>query len=136
MTKDQLREYAAIKRELQNTQGRLEELSAAMYAPKAQKLTGTPSAPSPDNAAMELMVIQRQELLDRYLRIMAELAEKLQEVETSISGLASPAREVLRCRYIDGLTWEQVCVKLNYSWRQVHRIHADALEKLKEKGQG
>ena len=53
MTKDQLREYAAIKRELRNTQGRLEELSAAMYAPKAQKLTGTPSAPSPDNAAME-----------------------------------------------------------------------------------
>ncbi|MBQ3065357.1 MAG: hypothetical protein IJC98_03875 [Clostridia bacterium] len=35
-----------------------------------------------------------------------------------------------RYRYIDGLSWENVCEKMNYSWRQTHRIHSAMLDKL------
>jgi hypothetical protein len=36
----------------------------------------------------------------------------------------------MRHRYLEGLTWEKVCVEMNYSWRQTHNIHARALDKL------
>lgn len=37
-------------------------------------------------------------------------------------------QSVLRLKYIAGLTWEQVAVQMNYSWKQIHRIHARALD--------
>lgn len=40
-------------------------------------------------------------------------------------------------RYINGKTFEQIAVQLNYSWRQTCRLHGAALEKVgKMIGQG
>ena len=52
--------------------------------------------------------------------------------EKAIEALEPTARMLLRFRYIDGLPWEEVCVRMNYSWRQTHRMHSKALEALKE----
>lgn len=37
-------------------------------------------------------------------------------------------RLILAFRYIDGLKWESICCETDYSWKQVHRIHNQALE--------
>ena len=37
-------------------------------------------------------------------------------------------REILRYRYIDGLSWEEISARLNYSKRNVTRIHGRALQ--------
>ena len=34
-------------------------------------------------------------------------------------------------RYLRGYTWEQICVKMEYSWKQIHRIHGKALKNFK-----
>lgn len=39
-------------------------------------------------------------------------------------------RQLLRYRYIDGMTWERVAVTMNYSWKQVCRMHGNALNVL------
>ncbi|WP_312281947.1 hypothetical protein [Oscillibacter sp.] len=39
-------------------------------------------------------------------------------------------RRVLMLRYISGKTWEQIAVEMNYSWRQIIRIHGQALTKM------
>ena len=39
-------------------------------------------------------------------------------------------RLLLHHRYIDGKTWIQVCVLMNYKWAQTHRIHSNALKNL------
>lgn len=36
-------------------------------------------------------------------------------------------RLLMRYRYIHGLKWEEIAVKMEYSWKQIHRIHAKAL---------
>ena len=41
----------------------------------------------------------------------------------------------MRCRYIDGLSWDDVAEKIGYCWAQTHRLHAQALRKLKEPGE-
>jgi hypothetical protein len=40
----------------------------------------------------------------------------------------------MRHRYIDGKSWEEVCVAISYSWRQTHNLHDQALNKLLEMG--
>lgn len=37
-------------------------------------------------------------------------------------------RALLICRYIKGMSWEDIAVKLGYTWRHVHRIHSQALD--------
>lgn len=39
-------------------------------------------------------------------------------------------KSVLRLRYIKGVRWEDICVAIDYSWKQTHRIHSRALKNL------
>ena len=39
--------------------------------------------------------------------------------------------DIFRKRYLELKTWEQICVDLDYSWRQTHRLHSKALSDFK-----
>jgi|LGVF01.2.fsa_nt_gb hypothetical protein len=39
-------------------------------------------------------------------------------------------RLILSYRYIDGLKWENICCEANYSWKWIHILHNEALEKI------
>ncbi len=81
--------------------------------------------------------------LSDYMAIMDEQIELLKEerlekvrcyqkIERQIRQMENEdEQEVLRLRYIKGLKWEEVAVKMDYSWRQIHRIHSSALISLK-----
>ena len=131
MTKDRLRNYANLKEECEQLRRQLEELEATLYCPKIQRLNGMPSAPSKENA-LELMIARHVELQERYEAKIAEMTTEMLQIEAAIEALDPTARMLLRYRYIDGLKWEEVCVRMNYSWMQTHRIHANALNRLSE----
>lgn len=40
-------------------------------------------------------------------------------------------RRVLRLKYLEGYSWEQVAEEIGYSVRQIHNIHKKSLENLK-----
>lgn len=131
MTKERLRNYQRIKDELVQIHRQVEEIEAALLHPKVQKLTGMPSAPSHGNAT-ENMIAKHLELLEWYKYKEAELASEQLAIEQAIEDLEQRERMLLRYRYIDGLTWEQVCIAMGYEWAQTHRIHGKALEQLRE----
>ena len=131
MTKERLRNYAILKEERNQLRRQLEELEAALYYPKIQRLNGMPSAPSKENA-LELMVARHAELQEKYEAKIAEMNAEMLFVETAMEKLEPTARMLLRYRYLECLKWEEVCVKMNYSWMQTHRIHANALNQLME----
>ena len=37
-------------------------------------------------------------------------------------------KDVLVYRYIELRTWEDIAVRMNYSWQHVHKIHSNALK--------
>jgi len=37
----------------------------------------------------------------------------------------------LQYRYLDGKTFEWIAAEMNYSWRQIHRLHSQALTNLR-----
>lgn len=129
MTKERLRKYRDLSKELEQIAEKVETLESALCSPKIQRITGMPSASSGKNSKEDL-AIKHMELLEYYQEKKADLKAEQLAIEKAIESLDYRDRTVLRLYYIDGLTWEQVCVLVNYSWRQVHNIHSAALMKL------
>lgn len=131
MTKDRLRNYQYIKKERDQLRQQLEEIEAALYYPKIQRLTSMPAAPV-DGNPQEDLAIHHIELQARYQAKMEELAAEQLAIEEAVEKLEPTARMLVRYRYIDGLKWEEVCCRMSYSWKQTHRIHGEALRMMRE----
>lgn len=134
MTKEELRSYRALMKERKQLETLLEEIESPLYSAKVQRLTGMPlaSGSGESGSAQERLADRTMELRARYAENIAELAERQLAIERAIDALPSTMRHLLRSRYIEGMTWEEVCVCIGYGWRQTHRIHAEALQKLRE----
>ena len=57
-------------------------------------------------------------------QIRLEIEEKIADVEDGTQS------KILYLRYIKFMKWEDICVELNCSWRQVHNTHSKALKNL------
>lgn len=54
------------------------------------------------------------------------------EIRTVINNIQDVDEKILlRLRYINFKTWDEICDELHVSLRTVHRIHSSALEKVK-----
>ena len=132
MTKEMLKKYGSIKKEKERIKARIEEIESMLYSPRNQNLSGMPTAHDAPNETMEKLIEKKERLLKVYKSFLLQLDETELNIENAIETLADPAaRSILRLRYIDGLKWEQICVKMGYEWSHTHRIHKNALETLK-----
>ena len=120
--RDLLAEYEQIKLEL-------EKVEAFMESPRGSNLDGMPRSPGGGDPILGV-VAHHITLQERYKAQLYRLAEAQAEIENLIDGLEPGERRLMRCRYIDGMTWEEVCVRIGYSWRQTHNIHSRILDKL------
>jgi RNA polymerase sigma factor (sigma-70 family) len=128
MTKERLRAYRDIKLE----RDRLEAMVAALeYGPGGLRMDGMPrSGKISDPTGSQ--AIDHTQVMDLYRQKVAELGAALIEIEQAIECLEPRERTLVRLYYMEGLTWEEVCVEMSYSWRQIHRIHARVLGQLKD----
>ena len=131
MTKERLRNYQNIKEEREQLRQKLEEVEAALYYPKIQQLTDMPRGGSKEGNPQETLAIYHIELQEKYKAKLEELAAEQLAIEKAIESLDANKRMLLRYRYIDGLKWEEVCCRMNYSWTQTHYHHGEALKQLR-----
>lgn len=91
---------------------------------------GMPRGSSQTDLSDYMVLIDEQIQLLKEERL--ERAKALKNIESSIRAMKDEEeREVLRKRYIEGMKWEEVAVAMGYSWKQIHRIHASALNNFK-----
>lgn len=132
MTKQELKEYYWIRRNITKSEHRLMELEAAaikittQLKKKHDAIVGRGNTSDKVGNAVADIEAAREKLAEQILASYAVLAE----IEKAIGVL--PAREcyLIRARYIELLSWEQIAVDMNYSWQWVHKIHSSALEML------
>ena len=116
---------------------RIEQLSTerAMWLSRACKTTQTISdMPKAKNGAQG-----DSGELEKYVEIGEEITKELQklhrmrrEIRSIISTLQDDTLQTLMLyRYVNGMTFEEIAVRMHYSWRQVCRKHGEALAKLK-----
>lgn len=128
MTKDYLKEHV---KKLSEAEGLKFEIDQMYQTMKSPVITGMPSAHSSDTDKLGniLWKIQQKEI--RYLAKLDIILDEEKEIEKVIETLEdSRERTIMRYRYITGMTWEEICVRVNYSWQHTHRLHAEALSKL------
>lgn len=70
-------------------------------------------------------IVDAEARVDAEIELMTATAR---EVRTTIEAVSEPYQTLLYERYINGKTWEQIAVTLNYSFvHVVHRLHPAAL---------
>ena len=131
MTKEQLRNFFALQKEICELEEELFELSC-----RAQKMTSViTDEPRGGNESIDRMADTVALIADTSTRVntlVQESNREREEIEKSICSLPPQYRTLLRMRYIRGLTWEKIAVEMSYSWQHVHKIHGDALRMLAE----
>lgn len=136
MTKEEtklwLRSYRQKKLEAEQIAQTIERLEAEMYHPKTTRFDKIPGSTHGAGSPTERLAIKHIALVERYEVKRMELLEEQARIEETIEKLGETERMLMRYRYIEGMTWEEVAVAINYSWMQMHRIHARALAKLVE----
>ena len=125
--KEYLRSYRKAKKEAWALEEAIEELRSNRISPSVRRPDGMPKgngigdlsayAARLDELERELQA-RKWEAIDRYHRVCSDILAVPDETE----------RRLLQYRYINGYTWEQIAVKMGYSWRQTHYIHRRALE--------
>lgn len=126
-----LRNYRAIKDELAQITEWLEEIEAELFYPGAQRLTGMPSAPTKDNdGALVNLTARHMDLQQRYMAKLAELHQAILDAEDAIETLNPIDRRILRYKYFEGLTFEQIAEIMHYSRQGITKRHRQALDRL------
>ena len=129
--KEYLKQYRTLDGKINAKLQHLEELKAkALYI-----------SPSTENAGSwnSLPRSRVEEITDNIMQLQKEINDKIdrlvnleREIRRAIDKLADDKmREVLEYHYINGMTLEQTAVKMNYSYRQICRIHGEALAEIK-----
>lgn len=128
MTKRELHELYWMKKNIQNLEDRLLEVETQATKITTQ-LSATPKSQG-DKDKLGNIVCKIVELQDEINYELAKMYTKEKELMKAIESLPSREACLIRLRYINSLSWERICVEMNYQWAQVHRIHAEALKLL------
>lgn len=129
MTKQELRQYVRMDAELKRLENRIAEIEAVIQSPKKAIISDMPKGGKPIDIADK--VAKLMDLKAQYDAQWDRLIDERKRIEAAINSLDDPIeRALMGYKYIEGYTWENVCVEINYSWRQVHRMHANALKNM------
>lgn len=124
--KEYLMQYRDAARKASAALNHLEELRAM-----ATRITPNYSGSGGSHAAGDRLGEAVARIVDAENRVSDEielLEATEREVIATIDAVADKTlRTLLYERYINGKTWEQIAVKLNYSYRQTTRMHGAAL---------
>lgn len=123
--KEYLRSYRrAVKRE-KDIFDEIQRLRSDKMFPSIAN-DGMPKGNSQSDLSDYIAILEEQIELLKAERL--EKARCYQKIERQISQMKNEdEQEVLRLRYITGLKWEEVAVRMSYSWKHIHRIHSSAL---------
>ncbi len=130
MGKEELMQYKTIKVEIKQLKERIKELEERKTSIKSQVITDMPASNGEGTDILSLIVMiedAETELIQKEKQLIAtmnKIEHTIDNVENSLD------RCILRARYIECKAWEQICAELNYSWRQIHRLHSNILKKI------
>jgi len=125
LKKEYLRGYERARRQMQRHEERMRELRLNRL-PSGINMDGMPHAHNNSDLSSYAALLDQEER--RYMKARYKRIQKCKEITDKIELMEDDdEKDVLMYRYIRLMKWEDICVKMNISWKQVHRIHARAL---------
>lgn len=127
--KEYLRGYEKAKRQMERSELKIREMRLNRICPPVVN-DGMPHASSQNDLSSYAALLDQEE--KRYMRYRYQRIQKCKEITDRIEWLSDEdEKDVLMYRYIKLMKWEDICVKMNFSWKWVHKIHSKALNHFK-----
>lgn len=124
--KEFLRRYRECERREQEILEEIQRLRADKMFPSSVN-DGMPKGSQQSDLSDYMVLLDEQ--IDRLKQERLEKARTREQIDLAIRQMENPDEQrVLRLRYLWGLKWEEVAVKMSYSWKQIHRLHSSALD--------
>lgn len=95
-------------------------------------LSDMPRNPSPSNKN-ETYIVEMADISREYEKAWLEAEKEKIQIENRINSIGGLYATILRKRYIEGLTLEQISTEENYSYIHIRRMHGEALEYYRKK---
>ena len=128
--KEYLLQLDTLRDEIESTNLALEKIFTEASGIKAITYDKDRVQVSPSNHAENFMV-RLAELGDEYAQMQMQYKLERDKRIAMINGLSNPIHvRILRKRYIDGKTFEEIAVALHYTYRHVTRLHGSALQEF------
>lgn len=123
--KEYLKGYERAVRQMERRELKIREMRANKISPSVI-MDGLPHASKNSDLSGYAALLDQEErryFKARYKRIQIckEITDKIEQMESE------DEKDVLMYRYIRLMKWEDIAVKMNYSWQHLHKIHARAL---------
>lgn len=125
--KEYLQQYRHIQREIEDIDRRMAQIRLKYAAPSAINYSDMPKAHNSERDLSDY-IVKMDELTDymisKYTRlrgIEVDIYKRMDRMENQ------KERELLRYRYIDGMTWTEIADALDTTERNVYFIHGRAL---------
>jgi hypothetical protein len=130
--KEYLNRYKNAAKKYQSLKEQEEELILEVNGPKGIEYdnVGMPKGSSRPSDISDYIV-----KVEEFLRKIDDKKKEMQQIRLEIEEKIADVEDgtqskILYLRYIKFMKWEDICVELNCSWRQVHNTHSKALKNL------
>ncbi len=124
--KEYLKGYEDAVRQMKRHEERIHEIRQNRVSPTII-LDGMPHAHGHNDLSSYAAILEEEER--RYIKARYKRVMKCKEIMNKIERLSNEdEKDVLMYRYIRLLKWEDICERMNLSWRRIHYIHNSALE--------
>lgn len=124
-----LSRYKVVNRKINDLTEELEQ-----WRTRATKITpvlSQESRGSGNEDKLQSSVIKICELEEELEQKIRELLEQREKIVAVLNNLPNEQlRQLMRYRYIRGMTWDEIAIKMDYSRTQVCRLHGKALNKI------
>lgn len=134
MTNQEKKEFLQRYRAAEREEERLGREIGRWFSRAEQMTAGYGPAPvgGGDSRSLERAMEHIDELTRELTRRRDELTALRRQTGAAIDALPDPRlRELLRLRYIEGLTWERIAEKMGLSRQWVWKLHGNALIEIR-----
>jgi DNA-directed RNA polymerase specialized sigma subunit len=125
--KEYLQQYRHIQREIEDIDRRMAQLRLKYAAPSAINYSDMPKAHNTEHDLSDY-IVKMDELTDYMISKYTRLRGIEVDIYMRVDRMENQKeRELLRYRYIDGMTWTAIADALDTTERNVYFIHGRAL---------
>ncbi len=129
LKKEYLNSYKNLCIKLKSLEEQLQSLREVKQSAKVQKLSDMPTARRQSD--LSDIMVQIEIIFTKIVNKRSECLRKKIEIENIIADIEDGIESsILRKRYIEFKTWDEICEDIDYSWRQTHYLHDKALAHL------
>lgn len=123
--KEYLRGYEKAVRQMERSELRIKEIRLNKMCPSVIN-DGMPHTSSQNDLSAYAVLLEQEE--KRYMKRRYQRIQKCKEIMNRIELLPDEnEKDVLMYRYIKLMKWEDICVKMGFSRKWIHKLHSKAL---------